>query len=158
MKRTLMLFTCLLLSVSKLAIASCDPTCQYNVSKDSIEILDSHGNTLSYGNFLIAGTTVKQAQTFTRKLQQLVAKKKISAIAALVHYPLRVNGKNEKISNAADFIRYYSIIFTPPVKKAIVSQCLKGLFANSQGVAIGSGQLWFAPDSQGTLKIIAINH
>jgi hypothetical protein len=95
---------------------------------------------------------------------QVVAKNK-TAVAKLVSYPMRIQfqGKNIQIKNQQQFIQHYDTIFTPDLVNALAKQQYKDLFANSQGVMVGNGMLWFSGichDNQcqkPTVLITAIN-
>lgn len=79
-----------------------------------------------------------------KALQQGVASEDRAAVATLMRYPLRVEtaaGKRE-IADAAAFQRDYAQIITTPVAQAIAAQSFDTVFANQQGVMIGSGQVW----------------
>lgn len=79
-----------------------------------------------------------------KALQQGVASEDRAAVATLMRYPLRVEtaaGKRE-ITDAAAFQRDYAQIITTPVAQAIAAQSFDTVFANQQGVMIGSGQVW----------------
>jgi hypothetical protein len=55
-----------------------------------------------------------------------------------------------------DLIRKYPSIVTSTMKQAILAQDPKCLFANGQGVMIDHGQIWFAEQDRGMMKIITI--
>jgi len=79
-----------------------------------------------------------------KALQQGVASDDRAAVAALMRYPVRVEtaaGKRD-IADATAFQRDYAQIITPPVAQAIAAQSFDTVFANQQGVMIGSGQVW----------------
>ncbi|MBD8697581.1 hypothetical protein [Stenotrophomonas sp. CFBP 13718] len=79
-----------------------------------------------------------------KALQQGVASEDRAAVATLMRYPLRVEtaaGKRE-IADAAAFQHDYAQIITKPVAQAIAAQSFDTVFANQQGVMIGSGQVW----------------
>lgn len=59
-------------------------------------------------------------------------------------------GRRTKIwLSKKDFIKNYSQIVTPKIKKAILNQNPSDIFQNDQGCMIGSGELWF--QSNGTI-------
>jgi hypothetical protein len=77
-------------------------------------------------------------------LQQAVAKHDAPTVAALVHYPIKVNpGKKPfTIKNEKAFINDYDGIITHDIQDAILKQKYESLFVNSQGAMIGSGEVW----------------
>jgi hypothetical protein len=92
---------------------------------------------------LSVGDHIKVHDILTR-LQQAVAKHDTAAVAALVHYPIKVNpGKKPfTIKNEKAFIKDYDRIITPDISAAIFKQKYENLFVNSQGAMIGDGEAW----------------
>ncbi len=92
---------------------------------------------------LSVGDHVKVHQILTQ-LQQAVAKHNAPAVAALVHYPIKVNpGKKPfTIKNEKAFIKDYDRIITADIQDAILKQKYEALFVNSQGAMIGDGEVW----------------
>ena len=94
---------------------------------------------------LSVGDHVKVQQILT-ELQAAVAKHNTPAVAALVHYPIKVNpGKKPfTIKNEKAFIKDYDNIITPDIQTAIFKQKYENLFVNSQGAMIGDGEVWIS--------------
>jgi hypothetical protein len=92
---------------------------------------------------LSVGDHVK-VHTILTTLQQAVAKHDAPAVAALVHYPIKVNpGKRPfTVKSEKDFIKDYDRIITPDISAAIFKQKYENLFVNSQGAMIGDGEVW----------------
>jgi hypothetical protein len=92
---------------------------------------------------LSVGNHVK-VQTLLTDLQRSVSQHNAAAVAALVHYPIKVNpGKHPiTIKNPKEFIKDYDRIITPDIAAAIYKQKYDALFVNSQGVMIGDGEVW----------------
>jgi hypothetical protein len=92
---------------------------------------------------LSVGDHVKVQQILTQ-LQQAVSKHDAPAVAALVHYPIKVNpGKKPfTIKNEKAFVKDYDRIITPDIAAAIYKQKYENLFVNSQGAMIGDGEVW----------------
>ena len=92
---------------------------------------------------LSVGSHVKVERLLT-DLQASVAKHNTAAVAALVHYPIKVNpGKHPiTIKNPKAFIKDYDRIITQDIAAAIYKQKYDALFVNSQGVMIGDGEVW----------------
>jgi len=92
---------------------------------------------------LSVGNHVK-VQTLLTDLQRSVSQHNAAAVAALVHYPIKVNpGKHPiTIKNPKAFIKDYDRIITPDIAAAIYKQKYDALFVNSQGVMIGDGEIW----------------
>jgi hypothetical protein len=92
---------------------------------------------------LSVGDHVKVQQLLTT-LQQAVAKHDSAVVAALVHYPIKVNpGKKPfTVKNERAFIKDYDGIITQDIAAAIFKQKYENLFVNSQGAMIGDGEVW----------------
>jgi hypothetical protein len=92
---------------------------------------------------LSVGDHVKVKQILT-ELQAAVAKHNTVAVAALVHYPIKVNpGKKPfTVKNEKAFIKDYDGIITADIAAAIFKQKYEDLFVNSQGAMIGDGEVW----------------
>jgi len=101
----------------------------------------------------------QQVTAFVADLQRAVREGDKAAIAALVDYPLkaRVEGKTRTIKDKAAFIKDYNAIMTMAVQAAVADQNPAALFANSQGLMFGNGQVWIGLTEDG-LRIIAINN
>ena len=85
-----------------------------------------------------------KVQQLLFNLQQAVAKHNPAAVAALVHYPIKVNpGKRPiTIKSPKAFIKDYDAIITHDIQDAIFKQKYENLFVNSQGAMIGDGEVW----------------
>ena len=92
---------------------------------------------------LSVGDHTKVRQILTA-LQQAVAKHNPAAVAALVHYPIKVNPGNRPftIKNEKAFINDYDRIITHDIQDAIFKQTYDNLFVNSEGAMIGDGEVW----------------
>src|ERR1700744_761458 len=92
---------------------------------------------------LSGGDHVKVRQILTQ-LQQPVAIHNAAAVAALVHYPIKVNpGKKPfTVKNEKAFIKDYDGIITHDIQDVILKQKYENLFVNSQGAMIGDGEVW----------------
>jgi hypothetical protein len=92
---------------------------------------------------LSVGSHVKVQHLLT-DLQQAVSQHNATAVAELVHYPIKVNpGKHPiTIKNPKAFIKDYDRIITQDIAAAIYKQKYDALFVNSQGVMIGDGEVW----------------
>jgi hypothetical protein len=92
---------------------------------------------------LSVGDHVKVHNLLTQ-LQAAVAKHDAPAVAALVHYPIKVNpGKKPvTVKNEKEFVRDYDRIITNDIADAIFKQKYENLFVNSQGAMIGDGEVW----------------
>jgi hypothetical protein len=92
---------------------------------------------------MLVGDHVK-VQHLLANLQQSVSQHDPVAVAALVHYPLRVNPGNHPftVKSPKAFIKDYDRIVTPDIAAAIQKQKYETLFVNSQGAMLGDGEVW----------------
>jgi hypothetical protein len=92
---------------------------------------------------LSVGSHVKVEHLLT-DLQRSVAQHNPAAVAALIHYPIRVNpGKHPiTIKSPKAFVKDYDSIITHDISDVILKQKYEALFVNSQGVMLGDGEVW----------------
>jgi hypothetical protein len=107
----------------------------------------------------------KPYQQFLTELQKAVAAEAHERVAYLVSYPLRarIGAHRTTIHNVAQFLARYDALLPPASTAAIRAQSYATVFANAQGVMIGSGQVWFSGVcadrlcSKRLIRIIALN-
>ena len=80
-------------------------------------------------------------------------------IAGMISYPLLVlrSGKRTHIQKKQAFLTNYPLIFTDPVRAAILHQTAQCLFGNSSGAMVGNGEVWFVEQAPDQWKIVTIN-
>ena len=85
-------------------------------------------------------------QDFFIALKSKAAIQDWPAIASMIAYPitLPVAGRRISIRSPRAFLKRAPEIFTPKVLAAIERQSYATLFANSSGVMIGAGEVWFS--------------
>src|SRR5262249_10231098 len=81
---------------------------------------------------------------FLNELQAAIATRE--RLADMVSYPpsVRLRGPRRPPAGAPHFFAHCEQLLSAPVCAAIARQFYATLFANSQGVMIGSGEVWFA--------------
>jgi hypothetical protein len=82
---------------------------------------------------------------FLAALQKASAANDRQAIANMVHYPFStlLAARRKVLKTPKAFLARYDDIMTPKVRAAIAAQTYETLFSNSNGLMIGSGQVWF---------------
>jgi alpha-beta hydrolase superfamily lysophospholipase len=92
---------------------------------------------------MLIGDHVKVQQILT-DLQRSVASHNAAGVAALIHYPIKVNPGSRPITikNPKEFIKDYDRIITLDITEAILKQKYDALFVNSQGAMLGEGEVW----------------
>jgi hypothetical protein len=103
--------------------------------------------------------TATSARAFLAQLQAAVQSNNKEEIAGMVSYPVLVlrSGKRTRIQKKQAFLADYGLIFTEPVRDAILHQTAQCLFGNSTGAMIGNGEVWFREEAPDQWKIITIN-
>ncbi len=83
---------------------------------------------------------------FLTDLQHAVAAHDRNQIAGMVSYPLktRIAGSRVSLAKPQQFLAHFDELLPQKSLDAISAQTFSGLFANSQGVMIGSGEVWFS--------------
>ena len=99
-------------------------------------------------------------QSFFKRLQDDVRRNDVPATARMMHYPLLVSTQSGKlrIRSASEFVRSYTIIFTPKFKEAFLEQrsnCVSRVGA--RGFSYGNGDMWFDEYPDGQVRVFTIN-
>jgi hypothetical protein len=83
---------------------------------------------------------------FLQDLQHAVAGHNREQIAAMISYPLKthIGGQAVELANPRHFLAHFDELLPQSSLDAITAQTFAGLFANSRGVMIGSGEVWFS--------------
>lgn len=136
-----------------------------NNMADDPGISHLHGTAISKAanRYEVAG--IDDAAAFEKvfkTVQSLVEKGDKQQVAQYILYPVNVyiNGQKTKISNEAEFVKYYDQIFNEKVKQALITQDVKETFVNYKGVMVGNGEIWFTATGERQYKyyIYGINN
>lgn len=129
----------------------------------SVVVKNSQGEIQQTSSFDSSSISLNNAIDFLQTLQSAVKNNDKKVLARLMHYPLHVSGTHLKITSANSFSKHYSEIITPKIRDAILQQEPYAMFANYQGVMLGSGQVWFnnissdAKNQKNKILVITIN-
>jgi hypothetical protein len=90
----------------------------------------------------------------------------VQGIAGYLNFgePIKVNGKDETITDLDDLTAKFDTLFNAKVVSAVSGQKYESLFVNDQGVMFGDGELWItgtcdeSPCQLPFINIIAINN
>ncbi|MEP1383248.1 MAG: hypothetical protein ABJK64_05570 [Paraglaciecola sp.] len=84
-------------------------------------------------------------EEFFYKLKSALVSKNAEEVAKYNGYPIRVNFKagTEYFKNSKDFLANYGRIITSEMLGRVEKQAFSTLFANSYGLHIGLGDIWF---------------
>ncbi len=101
----------------------------------------------------------RKSRAFLAQLQAAVKSNDKSAVAGMASYPLTVirGASRSRITSQAVVISKYDSIFDAHIRQAILQQSAPCLFGNDQGAMVGDGEVWFAEQLDGPMKIISIN-
>lgn len=97
--------------------------------------------------FLYTGLPDSAVLSFFGRLQKAVGAGDRAAVAGMVKYPFRVNRDathHANIETAAELLKQYAAVFTPGIRKAIVTETAAKLTGSPDGVAIKAGAVWIA--------------
>jgi hypothetical protein len=108
---------------------------------------------------ILGAKTAASARAFLAQLQAAAQSNNKEQIAEMISYPLLVlrSGKRTHIRQKKEFLTNFGLIFTDPVRDAILHQTAQCLFGNSTGAMVGNGELWFREQAPDQWKIITIN-
>jgi hypothetical protein len=99
----------------------------------------------SGGKFSLAGLDDHEVEQFFISFKDAVAKGDKKKVASLINFPNKVplaSGRRVILKNEADFLGRYDEIFDETFKQVISQTEVKDLWANWQGVAMPSGEIW----------------
>jgi hypothetical protein len=107
----------------------------------------------------LGAKTAAGARAFLAQLQAAVQSNNKEQIAEMIGYPLLVlsSVKRIHIAKKQAFLSNYSLIFTDPVRDAILHQTAQCLFGNATGAMVGNGEVWFVEQAPDQWKIVTIN-
>jgi hypothetical protein len=69
---------------------------------------------------------------------------KSDIVVSLVNYPItvRIDGNEETYTSEEELLAAYDDVFTDAIRQAVAKQDYGDLFVNSEGIMIGSGEVW----------------
>lgn len=115
-------------------------------------------------DYTVAGfPDAHRVHEFIQELQARTSLRDAAGVARLLEFPLRVNRGAEVVlvRDAAEFTGAFDQLFPQSVAGMVLKCPRSRLFANSQGVMIGTGEVWIAPRGESGGKpvprVIAIN-
>jgi hypothetical protein len=91
----------------------------------------------------LLGDSAQYRQVITA-FQTAVRAHDAKAVAALVHYPLKVTigTSTRTIKSAGKFAARYDSIITPAIAEAVQDEDFADMMVNSRGVMLGRGEVW----------------
>ncbi len=104
----------------------------------------------------------RTVQGFVAALQQRLAANERADVARMMLYPLRVNSPEGTlyVQDQEDLLGRYEAVFRPTVIGNILKSPNRRLFCNRQGVMVGNGTVWIAPETPSETavpRVIALN-
>lgn len=95
--------------------------------------------------FVALGMTDSDVFAALRRLQKAVGAGDRATVAGMVNYPLRVNrgpDVHTLFPTRGELLKRYDAVFTPDVRRAILSDTLTQLLGGTNGVPLGRGVVW----------------
>jgi len=124
---------------------------------ERVDVVDRKGQSVSQSLCQDAVGSFDASATLFGQLQKAVAAGDKPAVAALIRFPLQVNGKtSEVITSSAMLLQRYGQIFNADVTRQIVVANPQAVFCRYDGNTFGDGAVW-ANTSKGKLAIVVIN-
>jgi len=99
----------------------------------------------SGGKFSLAGLDDHEVEQFFISFKDAIAKGDKKKVASLINFPNKfplASGRRVIMKNEADFLGRYDEILDEIFKQVISQTEVKDLWANWQGVAMPSGEIW----------------
>ena len=124
---------------------------------DEVNVEDGKGQSASQSWCPVALASYDATAALFRRLQQAVAAGDQPAVAALMQYPLRVNGKSRlEIDSSAELLRRYQPVFTAGLTQQILAANPQVVFCRGDGNMFADGAVW-ANNDNGRMAVYAIN-
>ena len=124
---------------------------------DEVTAEDGKGQSVSQSWCPVALASYDATSGLFRRLQQAVAAGDQPAVAALMQYPLRVNGKNRvEIDSSAELLRRYQTVLTADLTRQILAANPQVVFCRGDGNMFADGAVW-ANNDNGRMAVYAIN-
>jgi hypothetical protein len=124
---------------------------------DEVNVEDAKGQLVSQSWCPVVFGSFDATSALFRQLQKAVAAGDKPAVAALMQYPLRVNGKSRlDIESSADLLRRYQKVFTADLIKQILAANPQVVFCRYDGNMFADGAVW-ANNDNGRMAVYAIN-
>jgi len=104
-----------------------------------------HGSDGRYG---VAGfENDATVDAFMARFRAAVLRHDTDAVAGMVHFPITVNvlGKKKTLARPTDLARNFDIIFRKEFLSRLTAAIPTHLYARSDGVMLGNGDVWVAP-------------
>lgn len=116
---------------------------------------------LADGDYRAAGFgDARVVHAFIRDLQRRLRAGERDAVARVIRYPLPVNGRDfgAPLAEPAAVMTAFERVFTESVAGEILKCPAQSLHCTAQGVMIGGGSVWIAPDARtGEPRIALVN-
>jgi hypothetical protein len=124
---------------------------------DHVQITDEQGNLESESWCPLEAGSYDELSTFFRQFVAAVDAGETQAVAALIRYPLQVNGTPRfKVSDRQTLLSRYSDVFTPDVVSKIRSAAPEAIFCRNGQAMIGDGVIWVHSE-KGRVAVDTVN-
>jgi hypothetical protein len=124
---------------------------------ERVTVREADGQLVSISVCSFSGLRYEDIVSFFDRFQEQVLLADSDAVAAMMHYPLRVNSMERVFADPTELLDSYDTVFNAEMIEQIRSAEPASVFCNSQGTMLGNGVVWAYPESDAVLKVIAIN-
>ncbi|MDX2054439.1 MAG: hypothetical protein SFV15_18705 [Polyangiaceae bacterium] len=93
-----------------------------------------------------AGLKREDVELFLRRLKAAISQRNKQAVASLVAFPLNAwaNGRRVNVMSEQELVSSFDSLFGPLVSEVIRTATVDTIFANTQGIMLGDGEIWAA--------------
>ena len=124
---------------------------------DHVRITDANENLESESWCPLETGSYDDLSTFFKQFAAAVGAGKTDAVAALIRYPLQVNGTSRfKVSDRRTLLSRYSDVFNPDVVKKFRNAAPEAVFCRNGQAMIGDGVIWVHSE-KGQVAVDVIN-
>jgi hypothetical protein len=124
---------------------------------ERVTVREVDGQLVSTSVCQFPGLGYEDIVSFFDRFQEQVLLADADAVAAMMHYPLRVNSMDRVFAEPTELLNSYDTVFNSELVEKVRSADPASVFCNDQGTMLGNGSVWAYPETDSALKVIAIN-
>ncbi|MEO1070164.1 MAG: hypothetical protein AAFW95_13770 [Cyanobacteria bacterium J06638_6] len=124
---------------------------------ERVTVREVDGQLVSISVCQLPGLRYEDIVSFFDRFQAQVLLADADAVAAMMHYPLRVNSMDRSFADPTELLESYDSVFSAELVEKVRAADPDSVFCNDQGTMLGNGSVWAYPEMDSTLKVIAIN-
>ena len=125
---------------------------------DQVRVTGSKGEGMADSMCYMPVGSYDQFASFFKRFVSAYRGGRRAEIAAMVAYPLQVNGVNSvRVDSSTSLLKQFGNVFTPNVNKAILTAQPEVVFCRDDAAMLADGEIW-ARLVQGQIKVVVVNH